>query len=38
LFKENAVLGNIIDKMKQKVTTKSGVAVEELETAFLDLN
>lgn len=38
LFKENAVLGQIIDRMKSKVQTKSGVAVDELETAFLELN
>jgi hypothetical protein len=31
-------LGEIIDKMKSKVQTKSGIAVEELETAFLELN
>ena len=32
------MLGQIIDRMKSKVQTKSGIAVEELEKAFLDLN
>eukprot|EP00347_Sterkiella_histriomuscorum_P000039 403377416 len=38
LLQENQVLGQIIDKMKSKVVTKSGVAVDELETAFIELN
>ena len=38
MLKENQMLGQIIDKMKQKVQTKSGIAVDELEQAFLELN
>ncbi|CDW86559.1 UNKNOWN [Stylonychia lemnae] len=38
LLQENQVLGQIIDRMKQKVVSKSGVAVDELENAFIELN
>jgi len=38
LIQENQLLGSVIEQLRSKVQTKSGIEVEELEATLLDLH